>query len=121
MGHRGPRCIYRPKEPPNIALAFAARTQRLLAATARRLKQSRSNVVEHLLRRHAGTLGAEDFPARLPKIRPNTCVSLTAFAKQVLDAAATRTGRNRADVVEALIERFAADVTREEFKITEAA
>jgi hypothetical protein len=83
--------------------------------------QSKSNIVEHLARLHAGAVTAEEMVDCGPRARPGFSVSLTTLAKRALAAAADRTGRSVSEVVERLLEKHAAAVSRREFDDAEAA
>ena len=56
---RGPVGPYRPKDPLAKSVSLTPLGKRILTATAQRLGLSESNVVEHLLRTHAGQLTFE--------------------------------------------------------------
>lgn len=49
-----------------------------------------------------------------PKDRLPQTVTLTVFAKQLLNATAARTGESRSDVLEALLRRHAAELVFDE-------
>lgn len=53
---RGVRSDYRPKVQPGITVTLTRLGHRILRATAARTGMSRSDVVESLLRSHAGRL-----------------------------------------------------------------
>jgi len=56
MSNKGPRANFKPKEPPATSVILTALGKGLLRAASRRTKQSASDVVEELLRRHATEL-----------------------------------------------------------------
>lgn len=58
------RSIYSPKLPTPRTVTLTALAQRIWDAATKRTGQSRSNVIEHLIRNHAGSLTRKDF-ARL--------------------------------------------------------
>ncbi len=110
----GPATVFRPKDPPNVSLNFASCTKTLLGQAHRRTRQSRSTIVEYLIRQYADTL--QEGLSYGPKTRPHTCVSLTALAKHALANAAERLGWSRSDVAEELIMQHAAALSRRDFQ-----
>ncbi len=57
----GPRTPFGPKHLPNRSHSLTELGKKVLAAAANRADTSESNVVELLVRRHAGTVRREDF------------------------------------------------------------
>ena len=55
---KGPRCAYRPKEPPPVSVSLTALGKAILRGAATRTGYSQSDVVESLLRLHGGRLEA---------------------------------------------------------------
>lgn len=58
---KGPASIYRPKDPPNVTVSLSSLGKRILEAADERTGAGKSNVVEHLLRLHGGSISAEEF------------------------------------------------------------
>lgn len=54
------RCLYRPKHLPPITVGLTRLGKRILRAAARRTDHSQSEVVEHLLRLHGGSVRMPD-------------------------------------------------------------
>lgn len=57
----GPRPVYAPKQMPAESCLLTELGKRILAAAAERTGAGKSNVVEHLLRKHGGSVTAADF------------------------------------------------------------
>lgn len=57
----GPRTPYRPKNPPNASVSLTKLAKRILEAASRRCGESKSDIVEHLIRTQAGKLSHADF------------------------------------------------------------
>lgn len=58
---RGTKTPYWPKDPPTRSHLLTEFAKRVLDAASKRTKASESNVVEHLVRLHAGQLTADEF------------------------------------------------------------
>lgn len=61
MATRGPRAIYRPKDPPPESALLTPLGKRILRAATDRCGTNKSNVIETLLRLHGGELTADLF------------------------------------------------------------
>lgn len=57
---KGPATRYRPKAPPGKSVSLTDLAKRALAAAAVRAVASESDVVEHLIRLHAGGVTPEE-------------------------------------------------------------
>lgn len=57
----GPRTPYRPKVNPTASISLTQLGKDILQATADRLGQSKSNIVEHLLRTRASDIHPVEF------------------------------------------------------------
>lgn len=57
------KSVYTPKEPPAETASLTRFAKNLLRAAAARTGAGKSNVVEHLLRKHSAQLTADEFEA----------------------------------------------------------
>lgn len=59
-GSKGPASVYRPKDPPNVTVSLSKLGKQILRAADARTGAGQSNVIEHLLRIHGGSVTKEE-------------------------------------------------------------